>query len=123
VAYAKERQQFGRPIGTFQAVQHRLANLQILVEQARLLTYHAAWLLDDGKDARRAAAMAKLRASVAVREAGTGNILVHGGYGFMLEADPQLYYRRAKMLELAFGSPDAERELLAREHQPLVATV
>jgi alkylation response protein AidB-like acyl-CoA dehydrogenase len=122
VAYAKERQQFGRPIGSFQAVQHRLANLQILVEQARLLTYHAAWLLDDGQDARRAAAMAKLRASIAVREAGTGDILVHGGYGFMLEADPQLYYRRAKALELAFGNPDAERALLAREHQPLAAS-
>jgi alkylation response protein AidB-like acyl-CoA dehydrogenase len=122
VAYAKERQQFGRPIGSFQAVQHRLANLQILVEQARLLTYHAAWLLDQGADARRAAAMAKLRASIAVREAATGDILVHGGYGFMLEADPQLYYRRAKALELAFGSPDAERGLLAREHQPLVAS-
>jgi alkylation response protein AidB-like acyl-CoA dehydrogenase len=122
VAYAKERQQFGRPIGSFQAVQHRLANLQILVEQARLLTYHAAWLLDEGADARRAAAMAKLRASIAVREAGTGDILVHGGYGFMLEADPQLYYRRAKALELAFGNPDAERGLLAREHQPLAAS-
>ncbi|HLH27100.1 MAG TPA: acyl-CoA dehydrogenase family protein [Chloroflexota bacterium] len=121
VAYAKDRQQFGRPIGSFQAVQHRLANLQILVEQARLLTYHAAWLLDQGADARRAAAMAKLRASIAVREAATGNILVHGGYGFMLEADPQLYYRRAKLLELALGNPDAERALLAREHQPLVA--
>jgi alkylation response protein AidB-like acyl-CoA dehydrogenase len=122
VAYAKERQQFGRPIGSFQAVQHRLANLQILVEQARLLTYHAAWLLDEGADARRAAAMAKLRASIAVREAGTGDILVHGGYGFMLEADPQLYYRRAKTLELAFGNPDAERGLLTREHQPLAAS-
>ncbi|HZR98441.1 MAG TPA: acyl-CoA dehydrogenase family protein [Chloroflexota bacterium] len=121
VAYAKERQQFGRPIGSFQAVQHRLANLQILVEQARLLTYHAAWLLDQGADTRRAAAMAKLRASIAVREAATGNILVHGGYGFMLEADPQLYYRRAKALELALGNPDAERVLLAREHRPLVA--
>jgi butyryl-CoA dehydrogenase len=120
VAYAKERQQFGRPIGSFQAVQHRLANLQILVEQARLLTYHAAWLLDQGGDARRAAAMAKLRASIAVHEAGTGNILVHGGYGFMLEADPQLYYRRAKLLELALGNPDAERALLAREHRPMV---
>jgi alkylation response protein AidB-like acyl-CoA dehydrogenase len=122
VAYAKERQQFGRPIGSFQAVQHRLANLQILVEQARLLTYYAAWLLDNGQDARRAAAMAKLRASIAVREAATGGILVHGGYGFMLEADPQLYYRRAKVLELTLGSPDAERALLMREHQPFVAT-
>jgi len=121
VAYAKDRQQFGRPIGSFQAVQHRLANLSILVEQARLLTYHAAWLLDAGQDARRAAAMAKLRAGIAVREAGTGNILVHGGYGFMLEADPQLYYRRAKVLELAFGSGDAERGLLAREHQPFIS--
>jgi alkylation response protein AidB-like acyl-CoA dehydrogenase len=120
VAYAKERQQFGRPIGSFQAVQHRLANLQILVEQARLLTYYAAWLLDAGQDARRVAAMAKLRASIAVREAATGGILVHGGYGFMLEADPQLYYRRAKVLELSLGSPDAERVLLMREHQPFV---
>ena len=66
--------------------------------------------------------MAKLRAGIAVREAATGDILVHGGYGFMLEADPQLYYRRAKVLELALGTGEAERALLAREHQPLVAT-
>lgn len=121
VAYAKEREQFGRAIGTFQAVQHRLANLAILVEQARLLTFHAAWLLDEGRDARRPAAMAKLRASVAAREASTGCILVHGGYGFMLESDPQLYYRRAKVLEQTLGNPDAERGLIAREHQPFIS--
>jgi alkylation response protein AidB-like acyl-CoA dehydrogenase len=121
VAYAKERHQFGRPVGTFQAIQHRLANLAMLVEEVRLLVYAAAWQLDRGEDARRAAAMAKLRAGTAFREAATGCILVHGGYGFMLEADPQLYYRRAKALEFALGAPDAQRALIAAEHRPFVA--
>jgi alkylation response protein AidB-like acyl-CoA dehydrogenase len=116
-AYAKERHQFNRPIGSFQAVQHRLANLAILVEEARLLVYTAAGLLDAGQDARRAAAMAKLKASAAFREASTSGLLVHGGYGFMLESNPQLYYRRAKALELAYGSPDAQRAVITTGHQ------
>jgi alkylation response protein AidB-like acyl-CoA dehydrogenase len=119
-AYAKERHQFNRPIGSFQAVQHRLANLAIQVEETRLLVYTAAGLLDAGQDARRAVAMAKLKASTAFREASTGGLLVHGGYGFMLESNPQLYYRRAKALEFAYGSPDAQRAVIATRHQPFI---
>jgi alkylation response protein AidB-like acyl-CoA dehydrogenase len=120
VAYAKERHQFGRPIGSFQAIQHRLARLAMLVEEARLLVYAAAWQLDQGAEARRAAAMAKLQAGTAFREAATGCILVHGGYGFMLETDPQLYYRRAKVLEFALGAPEAQRALIAATHTPFI---
>jgi alkylation response protein AidB-like acyl-CoA dehydrogenase len=64
-----------------------------------------------------AAAMAKLKASAAFREASTSGLLVHGGYGFMLESNPQLYYRRAKALELAYGSPDAQRAVITTGHQ------
>jgi alkylation response protein AidB-like acyl-CoA dehydrogenase len=120
VAYAKERYAFNRPIGAFQAIQHRLANLAILVEETRLLTYTAAWQLEQGQDARRMAAMAKLKAGVAFREASVSCILVHGGYGFMLESNQQLYYRRAKALELSYGSPDAQRALIAAEHQAFI---
>jgi alkylation response protein AidB-like acyl-CoA dehydrogenase len=119
-AYAKERHQFNRPIGSFQAVQHRLANLAILTEEARLLVATAAWHLDAGDDGRRLAAMAKLKASIACREASVGGLLTHGGYGFMIESNPQLYYRRAKVLEFAYGGPDAQRALIATEHRPFI---
>ncbi|MBX5491890.1 MAG: acyl-CoA/acyl-ACP dehydrogenase [Chloroflexi bacterium] len=120
VAYAKQREQFGRPIGSFQAIQHRLANLAMQVAEVRWLTYAAAWALDQGEDAHRAAAMAKLRAGAVARDAGKDCILVHGGVGFIVESDPPLYYRHGKTLEYLLGTPEAQRALIAAEHQPFI---
>jgi alkylation response protein AidB-like acyl-CoA dehydrogenase len=120
VAYAKQREQFGRPIGSFQAIQHRLAHLAIQVAEVRWLTYTAAWALDQGEDAHRAAAMAKLRAGAVARDAGKDCILVHGGVGFIVESDPPLYYRHGKPLEFVLGTPEAQRALIAAGHTPFI---
>lgn len=120
VAYAKQREQFNRPIGSFQAIQHRLANLAMQITEVRWLTYAAAWQLDQAADARRAVAMAKLRAGTVVRDAGKDCILVHGGVGFIIESDPPLYYRQGKVLEFTLGSPEAQRTIIQTEHRPFI---
>ncbi len=115
VDYAKTREQFGRPIGSFQAIQHRLADLYVLVESARSATYFAAWALAAGDPGAHAAAcMAKAFCSDAcVRVAGEG-IQIHGGLGFTWEQDLHLYYKRAKASALAFGDAATNREEVAR---------
>jgi len=115
VAYAKVREQFNRPIGSFQAVQHRLADAAIAVEQATALVRYAAWLRGVANGSTREATMARLVAGRAVRQVTHTAVLTHGGYGFMEEYDIQLYYRRAKQLEHLVEGPVLERELIANE--------
>ena len=115
VGYAKDRKQFGRPIGSFQAVQHRLADCAIALEQASALVRYAAWLRAGGGDCAREAAMAKLVAGRAVRQVTHAATLTHGGYGFMEEFDIQLYVRRAKQFDQLVEGPAAQRELIAAE--------
>ncbi len=114
VQYAIERHQFGRPIGSFQAIQHKLATCRCLVEQSKWLTFHAAGLMDGGNPATGEASMAKLAACRALRETATASSLVHGGYGFMQEYDIQLYFRRAKDVENWCGSLLIDRDLILR---------
>ena len=104
VEYAIGRHQFGRPIGSFQAIQHKLATCRCKIEQAKWLTFHAAGLMDGKSPAGGVASMAKLAACRALRETATASSLVHGGYGFMQEYDIQLYFRRAKDVENWCGS-------------------
>jgi alkylation response protein AidB-like acyl-CoA dehydrogenase len=115
VAYAKTRKQFGRPIGTFQAVQHQCADMLVLLEGSRSALYYAAWALSE-KDptARTAIAVAKAYASEAYRDAGNKSIQVQGGMGFTWENDAHLHYRRAKGSEIAFGDAAYHRERIAR---------
>ncbi len=115
VAYAKERKQFGRPIGSFQAVQHRLADASIVLEQASAMVRYAAWLCGTQGSCPREAAMAKLVAGRAVRLITHAATLTHGGYGFMEEFDIQLYFRRAKQFEHLLEGPVLQRELIAGE--------
>lgn len=96
VAYAKQREAFGRPIGGFQALAHYLADVLVAVEGARTLVYQAAWARDSGHPFERLAAMAKLQACGVFRYAAAVAIQVHGGLGYTREADPQLFFRRAK---------------------------
>ena len=103
--YAKDRQQFGRPIGSFQAVKHLLAGAQVLLEFARPVVYGAAWSLDDGEpDASRAASVAKAYASDAATEAARVALQVHGAIGYTWECDLHLFLKRTWALAEAWGS-------------------
>ncbi len=115
VAYAKTREQFGTPIGRFQAIQHRCANMLVLLESARSAAYYAAWSIDNAEaGAHAAACMAKAYCSEAFSRIAADGIQIHGGMGFTWEADLHLYYKRAKASELAFGGAAFNRELAAR---------
>jgi alkylation response protein AidB-like acyl-CoA dehydrogenase len=115
VAYAKTRSQFGRPIGSFQAVQHRCVDMLALLEGSRSAAYYAAWALSQqDPGASRAVSVAKAYASDAFREAGNLSIQVHGGMGFTWENDAHLYYRRAKGAELMCGDATFHRARIAR---------
>jgi alkylation response protein AidB-like acyl-CoA dehydrogenase len=106
VEYAKQRQQFGVPIGSFQALAHRLADVATAVDGAQLLAREAAWASDEGEpDAVALARMAFLFAARAAQDTTAAALHVHGGYGFTLEYDVQLYLRRAKAWPLALGDP------------------
>ncbi len=114
VEYAKTRQQFGRPIGSFQAVQHQCADMVLLTESARSATYYAAWALtENDPSAPLATSVAKAYCSDAFREVGNRGIQVHGGIGFTWEHDLHLYYRRAKSSETLFGDATFHRERIA----------
>ena len=100
VQYSKDREQFGKPIGAFQALSHYMADATPVVEGAKTLVYEAAWAHATGRDIARLAPMAKLFACKAFRDVTHMAQQVHGGIGFTLDYDIQLYYRRAKQLQL-----------------------
>jgi alkylation response protein AidB-like acyl-CoA dehydrogenase len=114
VSYAKERRQFARQIGSFQAVKHRLADLYVLVAQARAASrYAAACLADASPDAPVAVAMAKAYCGDAAVKAAEECVQLHGGIGFTWEHPAHLYLKRAKSGSIAFGTPDRHRAALA----------
>ncbi|MBV9686006.1 MAG: acyl-CoA/acyl-ACP dehydrogenase [Alphaproteobacteria bacterium] len=115
VAYAKIRVTFGKPIGSYQGVKHQAADMLVAIENAKSLTYYAAWAVDNGLDeAPLAISMAKAAASdMAHQVAGTG-IQLHGGIGMTWEHDLQLYFKRAKASEVAFGDATWHRERVAQ---------
>ncbi|MGQ0830940.1 MAG: acyl-CoA dehydrogenase, partial [Microthrixaceae bacterium] len=115
VRYALERHQFGVPIGSFQTIQHRFADLHERVDGARLLAYEAVWALDEGEPSGPAlAAQASWYCGTVADEAAGFSLHVHGGYGFMLEYDVQLHVRRAKATRLLLGDPRRELQEVAR---------
>jgi alkylation response protein AidB-like acyl-CoA dehydrogenase len=115
VEYARLRVQFGRPIGSFQAIKHKCADMLLEVESARSAAYYAAWAAADGSDELPLlASLAKAYCSDAFASAATESIQIHGGIGFTWEHDAHLYYRRAKSTEQFLGSPSEHRDLLAR---------
>ena len=113
VEYAKHRTQFGRPIGTFQAIQHHCANMATDVEGAKFITYQAAWMLSEGLPADREVAMAKAWVSDAYKRVCALGHQSHGAIGFTKEHNMQLYSRRAKAAELAFGDSDLHLDKVA----------
>jgi alkylation response protein AidB-like acyl-CoA dehydrogenase len=118
-AYARLRLAFGKPIGSYQGVKHRAADMLVDLENARSLTYYAAWAADEAPaEAPLAAAMAKAQASDAGRRIAAGGIQLHGGIGMTWEHDLQLYLKRAKASEIAFGDASWQRERVARLINP-----
>jgi alkylation response protein AidB-like acyl-CoA dehydrogenase len=114
VDYAKVRVQFGRPIGSFQAIKHKCADMLLEVELARSAAYYAAWAAADGSgQLPLVASLAKARCSDAYFRVAAENIQIHGGIGFTWEHDAHLYYRRAKASEMMLGSPTHHGEVAA----------
>jgi alkylation response protein AidB-like acyl-CoA dehydrogenase len=114
VDYAKTRLQFGRPIGSFQAVKHRLADLLVDLEHARSAAYHAVWALTDGSDdPALVASIAQATASAAFVRVATDTIQVHGGIGFTWEHQAHLYFKRATTDAALLGSPEQHRSRVA----------
>ncbi len=114
--YSVERFAFGRAIGSFQAIKHRIADMYIKTELARSNAYYAAWALaEDAPDLATAAASARVAASEAYHFASKENIQVHGGMGFTWEADCHFHYRRARSLGLALGSPAEWKDRLVTQ--------
>jgi alkylation response protein AidB-like acyl-CoA dehydrogenase len=113
--YAKTRHQFGKPIGIYQAVSHKLADMLVLSESGRSATYYAAWTVEaDAPDRSIAASMAKAYVSDAYRMVAGDGIQVHGGIGFTWEHDMHLYFKRAKASEVTLGDATYHRELVAQ---------
>ncbi|MBV8979869.1 MAG: acyl-CoA dehydrogenase family protein [Acidimicrobiia bacterium] len=115
VAYARERNAFGGPIGRYQAVAFKCADLAVGVENARTLTYKAAWLKDQGRPFKQAAAMAKLYATELAVTATREATQIFGGYGFMDETPVARFYRDAKILEIGEGTSEVQRLVISRE--------
>ena len=115
VQYAKDRVQFGRPIGSFQAIKHKCADMLLEVESAKSAAYYAGWCASELNDELPSvASLAKAYCSEAYFHASAENIQIHGGIGFTWEHPAHLYFKRAKSSELLFGDPTYHRELLAQ---------
>lgn len=115
VQYAKDRVQFGRPIGSFQAIKHKCADMLLEVESAKSAAYYAGWAASELNDELPSvASLAKAYCSEAYFHAAAENIQIHGGIGFTWEHPAHLYFKRAKSSELLFGDPTYHRELLAQ---------
>lgn len=115
VEYAKSRVQFGRPIGAFQAIKHKCANILLDVEPAQAATYYAAWAVNvPGEDVLLLASLAQAYASDTYMIAASENMQIHGGMGFTSECDAQLFFKRAKSSSLLLGSAAYHRELMAQ---------
>ena len=115
VNYAKERVQFGRPIGSFQAIQHYCANMATDVSGSRFITYKAAWKVSEGLPAALDVAIAKTWASEAYGRVTLSAHQIFGAIGFTMDHDIHLYYRQAKAAEIIFGDADFQRAIVARE--------
>jgi alkylation response protein AidB-like acyl-CoA dehydrogenase len=114
LAYAKQREQFGRPIAKFQAVQFALADMATEIEAGRQLVYRAAWLKDEGRPFALAAAQAKLYTGLLSNRAANAALQIHGGYGFMDEFAISRLYRDQKILEIGEGTNEVQRMVIAK---------
>ncbi|SFJ08426.1 acyl-CoA dehydrogenase [Thermoflavimicrobium dichotomicum] len=113
--YAKERVQFGQKISKFQAIQHKLADMAMEIELARLMVYKAAWLKDQGRKFTKEASMCKLYASEVAMRVCNQAVQIHGGYGYMHDYKVERFFRDAKLTEIGEGTSEIQRNIIARE--------
>jgi alkylation response protein AidB-like acyl-CoA dehydrogenase len=113
--YSKLRKQFGRPISEFQAIQHKLVDMAVDIDAARLLNYRAAWMLDRGLRVTRESSMAKLFASEAAVRIANEAVQIHGGYGFIKDYPVEKFYRDVKLCTLGEGTSEIQRLVIARQ--------
>jgi alkylation response protein AidB-like acyl-CoA dehydrogenase len=114
-SYSKERRQFGQPIAEFQAIQWKLADNATRIEAARLLTYRAAYLRDQGARTTRESSIAKLFASEIAVKAADDSVQIHGGYGFVKDYPAEKYFRDVKLLTIGEGTSEIQRLVIARQ--------
>jgi alkylation response protein AidB-like acyl-CoA dehydrogenase len=113
--YAQEREQFGKPIAEFQAIQHKLADMFTRTEAARNLTYKAAWRVDQGEDITKLASMAKEYASRVAVDAANEAVQIHGGAGYVDDFPVERFYRDAKITQIYEGTTEIQKNIIARE--------
>ncbi|MEM4406286.1 MAG: acyl-CoA dehydrogenase, partial [Candidatus Methanomethylicaceae archaeon] len=113
--YAKQRHQFGRPIGSFQAVQHHCANMLVAVDSSKFITYKAAWKISQGLGCKKEASIAKVWVNEAYNQIVRLGHQVFGGVGYISEHDMSLFSRRAKIWQNSFGDEFYHRKIVARE--------
>lgn len=114
IKYAKERKQFGKPLADFQGIQFKLSDMATELDAARLLTYKAAWMKDQGRDINMSAAMAKYYASEAATRATNEAIQIHGGYGFLKDFPVEKLYRDVKLMTIGEGTSEVQKMVIAR---------
>jgi len=113
--YSQERKQFGKPLAAFQAIQFKLADMKTNIDAARLLTFRAAYLKDNGKKNNREAAIAKLFASEIAEKASSEAVQIHGGYGFVKDYPVEKFYRDVKLCTIGEGTSEIQRIVIARD--------
>ena len=114
LAYANTRQQFGRPIGKFQAVSHKLADMQVMLDVSRLLVYRFAWLLGSGTVDRRDAAVLKLYTAEAYKAIADHGMQILGGYGYIMDSDMQRHFRDSRLATIGGGTSEIQRNIIAQ---------
>ena len=115
IRYARERSQFGRPIGQFQAIAHKLAAMVARLEAARILVYRSAWQIGTGRPDMKLAAMAKLFATEAANDIADETTRIFGSYGYAMEYDAQRYFRDARFLLYGAGTSEILKSIVAKE--------
>ena len=124
--YARERIQFDKPIGSFQAIQHMLANMLIWTEGLKYLVYEAAWRINAGIPSKELISMAKVKANTVYQKVCVDGIYIHGAIGFTEEMDVGLYHLRTKAMEFDLGGSEFHRERIAQElekQEPLFMSI
>jgi alkylation response protein AidB-like acyl-CoA dehydrogenase len=114
LAYAKQRHQFDRPIGKFQAVAHKLADMQVMLDVSRTLVYRFAWLMGAGKADRRDAAVLKLYTGEAYKAVADHGMQILGGYGYIMDSDMQRHFRDSRLATIGGGTSEIQRNIIAQ---------
>ena len=114
VDYAKNREQFGRPIGKFQGISHKIADMKVMLELSRMLFYKFAWSIDQGTASRHEAAILKLYSSESYKSIADTSLQVFGGYGYCMEYPVQRYYRDARLSVIGAGTSEIQRNIIAK---------